>query len=1135
MAEVTAEQSSLPEVSLPDHLQQVYDNSKANLTTEECAQLSELLGQYQDVFAKDEYDLGNFTEIEHEIDVQGSRPVKQRMRRTPACFANEEEAHLQKMLRAGVIQESTSEWASAPVLIRKRDGTVRWCIDYRALNAATVKDNFPLPLVDDCLDTLSGSIWFSKLDANSAYWQVKIREEDRRKTAFLTKYGLFEHVRMGFGLCNAPATYARVINLVMRSLNWKTVLAFLDDILVLGNSFKDHLLNLEEALARFRQYGLKLKPKKCLFFQKQVEFLGRNVSQNSLSMSEVDIKTVMDWPTPTCSKHVERFMGLANYHRAFVKDFSRLAEPLYRVVGKNKFKWETEQQTAFDALIEALTHPPVLALPNRTDELILDTDASDYAIGAELIQVQNGEEKVIAYGSLALTADQRKYCVTRRELLAVLRFTRQYRHYLLGRPFTVRTDHSSLLWLTHFREPQGQLARWMEELSQYNMVLRHRSGRKHENADSLLRMRADEGQCAAFVTGIRPEDLPCGGCKYCVRAHQNWGSFTDDVDEAVPLAKGGMHGVSIRCDHGETETIQGKSDYVSSLNSDNGKTARAVYVNPIASDPNSDAGTEAQYESFAHAEIIVRDGEVHVLTVSSENEMSEPVVTCKASCWGMSLEDLREAQGKDPDLQFILEWLRSSAIPPEGDLFLASPAAKAYWLDKERFCLIEEVLYQEQESGDMRLVVPESLKEKAVSANHDLPSAGHQGVARTRERLKEKFVWYGMGNYVKRYVIGCEVCNKHKKSARHGKCPLTQYQAGAPMERVHLDFLGPLPETPRGNVNILMMVDQFTKWVECIPLPTQTAEETARAAVDHFFSRFGYPFQVFSDQGRNFESKLFAELCRVLHIHKARTTPYRPSSNGQVERYNRTLMDAVRCFIGKSQDQWDIHLQQIAGALRASVNRQTGFTANKLMLGREVNTPAYLMLPQVSERKDDVEGFVAELVESIQKAHEVARSNLRTATKRMKRNYDLRILQRTYAVKDPVYILDKASVKGECKKLGIVWKGPGIIVTKLSAYLYRVKVRNALNHDMIKLCRDRKLPLWIRHWLENPETVDPAVASTDKVYCSCRQPYQNRFMIQCDFCDEWYHGSCVNVTVTEALRIDKYKCPDCQQRRPGLV
>ena len=229
--------------------------------------------------------------------------------------------------------------------------------------------------------------------------------------------------------------------------------------------------------------------------------------------------------------------------------------------------------------------------------------------------------------------------------------------------------------------------------------------------------------------------------------------------------------------------------------------------------------------------------------------------------------------------------------------------------------------------------------------------------------------------------------------------------------------------------------------MECIALPSQTAEETARAAIDQFFSRFGYPFQVFSDQGRNFESKLFREICKALHIHKARTTPYRPSSNGQVERYNRTLMDAVRCFIGKAQTSWDTHLQQIAGALQASVNHQSGYTANKLMLGREVNTPAHLMFPQAGRKKDSLDAYVVEFVSSMQKAHEVARTKLKTANKRMKRNYDLRILKRTFAVKDPVYILDKAVVKGDCKKLGPPWKGPGVIVTKLSAYLYRVKLR----------------------------------------------------------------------------------------------
>ena len=232
---------------LPPHLHKVYSESCEHLNQEQQMQLARLLSEFKDVFAQDEFDLGNFTAIEHTIETGDARPIKQGMRRTPVCFAGEEEAHLNKMLKAGVIQESNSDWASAPVLIRKRDGTVRWCIDYRALNDKTVKDVFPLPLIDDCIDTLTGSEWFSKLDANSAYWQVPIREEDQKKTAFITKYGLFEHRRMAFGLCNSPATYARIMNLVMRGLTWKTILAFLDDIVVLGKSFRDHLENLREA------------------------------------------------------------------------------------------------------------------------------------------------------------------------------------------------------------------------------------------------------------------------------------------------------------------------------------------------------------------------------------------------------------------------------------------------------------------------------------------------------------------------------------------------------------------------------------------------------------------------------------------------------------------------------------------------------------------------------------------------------------------------------------------------------------------------------------------------------------------------------------------------------------------------
>lgn len=242
---------------------------------------------------------------------------------------------------------------------------------------------------------------------------------------------------------------------------------------------------------------------------------------------------------------------------------------------------------------------------------------------------------------------------------------------------------------------------------------------------------------------------------------------------------------------------------------------------------------------------------------------------------------------------------------------------------------------------------------------------------------------------------------------------MKNYHAGAPMERVHLDFIRPLPKTTRGNECILMMVDQFTKWVECVPLPSKTAEITAQAAVNEFFCRFGFPFEIFTDQGRNFESKLFVNLSKTLQIHKAKTTPYRPSANGQVERFNRTLMDAIRCYIGKSQNDWDIKfLPQIAGAIRSTVNRSTNFTPNRLTLGREINQPADLRFPPpVATYHGSMEEFSANLTESMVRAHETARERLRATQKRMKRDYDLRVNLRAFKVGDKVYLLDTAASK----------------------------------------------------------------------------------------------------------------------------
>jgi hypothetical protein len=319
----------------------------------------------------------------------------------------------------------------------------------------------------------------------------------------------------------------------------------------------------------------------------------------------------------------------------------------------------------------------VLALPTANDPYILDTDASDTAIGAELLQVQNGEEKVIAFSSFTLTPEQRNYCTARKELMSIVRFARHFRHYLLGRLFIVRTDHSSLTWLLRFKEPQGQLARWIEELSQYHMIVQHRPGVKHGNADALSRIPDTLTPCSAYIAGLKPSCLPCGGCKYCVRAHEQWGKFITEVDEAVGLAK---------CD---------KLNAVELLEKEIENTA-----NEWAFLEHGDSLRIG--ETDAHFDIVTSsDG--RTLTVCSVAERDGS--TDQPSCWGFSFVDLKEAQAKDKDLAIIIRWLSAKEIPEEGVLFLASPEAKFYWLNKELFHLTGGVLFKKKlDSKDLELV-----------------------------------------------------------------------------------------------------------------------------------------------------------------------------------------------------------------------------------------------------------------------------------------------------------------------------------------------------------------------------------------------------------------------------------------------
>ena len=1051
--------------NMPDRLKTLLSSVHDSLSSSEIKQLAELLTEYSDIFAVDEYDVGTFTGVSHKIELSDTIPVKLNMRRTPWQLVDEEAELIAKMLKAGIIQPSTSSYASAPVMLRKKNGGLRYCLDYRLLNNKTLKDVYPLPLLSDCMDSLTGNLWFSKLDCNNAYHQIPVHPESKDKTAFRTRLGLFEFNKLPFGLCNAVSTYSRAIDLVLRGLNWKSVLTFIDDVCVLGTSVQDHLYNLREVFERFRAHGMKLKPSKCELFQKQMTFLGRQVSPQGVTITNHAIDTLKNWKEPATLKQLQSFLGFANFHRSFIKNFSDIAAPMFSVLKKKKpFFWGPEQSASFRSLCRELVSPAVLAMPTRHGRLYLDTDASSVAIGAELWQDQNGVKRVLSYGSFALSKPQMSYCTTRLELLAVVRFCLYFKNALLAQEFTVTTDHFALKWLLNFKNLEGQLARWVEILSQFNMTIEHRPGRHHLNADALSR-RPNDDPCLVISD---PKMLPCGGCKHCLKIHQKWLDFEAHVNDVVNLAD------------------RVKANFVCSND-----TAPAVSP-PL----------ETKIKILSLTEMVQND-DIEIL--------------------GFSREEIVKHQQDDHNLQFLRDFLLYGTIPSDQDVKFSHPASQFYFNNRNMFTLENGIIFQTEGVDRKLLLVPQSLVEEVLYICHDIPSSGHLGITKTKFRVNLNYTWYKKSKDISNYVISCKMCNISKSANRPARHPRVIDHAGFPLQKVHMDHLGPLTVTDNNNAYVLVIVDNFTKWVECLPLPDITAKNTAEAAVNHFFSRFGFPAQIVTDQGTVFESQLFTEMCKMLRVRKSRTTAYRPSANGQAEIKNRVLMAAIRCFVAKNQRDWDKYVPLVASALRSAVNRHTGYTPNELMLGRQLSTPADIVFPDDRLHESSPDQYIVALRKNMELAHNVARDYLKVQLKLTKRNNDSRVRIIHYTPGDVVYFLDRAPKNKLCPK----WKGPCVITNVISPQTIQIQMKNnpklkVVSHDFLKPCLDKIVPAWVI------KARREITAGKPRRYCLCNKEDDGSFMVQCDPCKEWYHLNCVNITKTQAKTLQTYICPNCQ-------
>ena len=903
----------------------------AEITDVEKTALRDFLLEYTQAFSING-ELGRYAKHKFSIDTGNAKPIRQMPRPVPYHQKAEVDRQIDEMLQKGIIKPSTSEWASPILMVRKADGSLRFCLDYRRVNAVTKHDAYPLPNIGDCLASLgSRSCLFSHLDLASGYWQVEADPETQEKLAFTTHRGLFQPLVQPFGPRGGVAHFSRIMSALMGSLQWHKLLIYLDDLLIFSQSFEEHLDRLGMVFKILIEANLKLKPSKCSLCRRTVNFLGHKISSEGISPSEEKISAVTKWPVPSNLEEVKSFLGFASFYRSYVPGFADIAEPLHRLTRKKvEFQWDTACEEAFHSLKECLVRRPVMAHPDFDLPFILTTDASSRGLGAVLSQRQDGLEKPIAYASRSLTAAEKNYSTTERECLACVWATEHFKYYLAGAEFTLQTDHNPLVYLRGIKEPQGRLARWILKLEQYQYNMIYKSGKDIPHADGLSRN----------VSSVAMVQLP----------------------------------------------------------------------------------------------------------------------------FEFDLNGWKEAQTQDPVIQKVRMYMGLGKSPQRDE----SREVRDYFRKKDA-CLVDDgVLFIEgryKQRTTKQLVAPKALITRILEKAHD--EGGHLGEDRTLEIIRQKFYWASMFRDVKQWCNSCRVCQQRKHPKERARAPL-QYPpvAGRPGQMISLDFIGPLPETDSGKRHILVITDMYSKFAEAIPLPDQTAETTAGALWKEYFCRQGLPDVLHSDQGRNFESAVIQQLCKLLNIRKTRTSPYHPSGNGQCERYNKTLIEMISMQLERDdQTDWDQWIPMMLFAYHSTVHSSTGYTPFHLHIGRQPRTPFdTLAETMIDTPHKSAQAYLKDLQRQMSEIHGHAQKHLLKAMETRKRAYDKKLNYLSYSKGDLVLLKQIACKPGlKPKLMRERWTGPWKIDQVRGPVNYRItrkaknrkKERILVHHDRLKPFRDR--------------------------------------------------------------------------------
>lgn len=976
---------------------------KDNLNELEIKKLEEIIENYNDVFHLEHDKLSLCKTVEHSIPIfTDSSVINVRPYRLPILQRVEINKQIDKMLEDELVVESKSAWNAPLLLVPKKakpNEPKKWriVIDFRKLNEITISDSFPLPNINEILDQLGQSKYFSTLDLSQGYHQIGMSKESRSLTAFSTPMGHYEWTRMPMGLKSSSHTFQRLMNAVLTGLNGNEAFVYLDDIVIYGYSLENHAKRLKRVLQRLREHNLKLQPEKCKFFCKEVIYLGHKITEKGIFPDPDKFEAIKNFPYPQKPKDIKSFLGMVGYYRKFVPNFAELAKPLTSLLKKEvKFAWSQECEVAFQTLKEKLISEPILQYPDFQKEFFLTTDASGKAIGAVLSQKDNdGNDLPIAYASRTLLDAETRYSTTERELLAIVWGVEHFNIYLYGRKFTIFSDHKPLRWLMNVKDPKSRLIRWKLRLSKYDFEIQHIKGKSNFVADCLSRNK--ESKEIFVLTRATAKKERENKMEKLDNSSVQKVESNEKVNEKV------------------TPKII-ESDDKNLLNE------YKIRIKVSSQEEEYNDNPENKYEI---GEMVFKENKNEFLLITKLKE-DDPI----------NLDDMKIGLIK------ILEKLQSVNKKHFCYIIKHEINNKVFELEEIKAMILEvfknELIYFLIFENTKNLLTKQEEINRVLREFHKNPLGGHQGVKRMMSKIKNRFIFDKMKQIITEFVTNCEDCQKNKFSITHKMPMKITSTARKPFERIAIDVVGPLPETEEGYKYLLTFQDDLTKFVGAIPIKDQEAETIAKAFVHNIILKFGFRenLSVLSDMGTNFQSELFKRICKLLKIKKRNTSPWHPETNGALERSHRTLKEYLRNYV-VDINEWDKFVEFGIFTMNSSKNEATGYSPFELVFGYKIHVPTSLTAKP--EPIYNYDNYYYELKYKFQKAFDIARQNQIQTKENTKKYFDKKIKPVQFKEGDLV-LMKNFTKKGEGRKLQPLYKGPYEVIKVISETDVKIKI-----------------------------------------------------------------------------------------------